>query len=91
MQAKPVREVNKYNDSAWIIQLVAVRNQDNAKNLVADLKKRGYQAHLKPDGGIFRVIVGPDVSKDKLEKQVAELQKITGLKGQLQTFKPLNP
>lgn len=91
VQAKPVREVNKYNDSAWLIQLVAVRNQDNAKNLVADLKKRGYQAHLKPDGGIFRVIVGPDVSKDKLEKQVAELQKITGLKGQLQTFKPLNP
>lgn len=91
VQAKPVREVNQYSDSAWIIQLVAVRNQDNAKKLVADLKKRGYQAHLKPDGGIFRVIVGPDVSKDKLDKQVAELQKITGLKGQLQTFKPLNP
>ncbi|WP_153446649.1 SPOR domain-containing protein [Vibrio algicola] len=91
VESKPVREVNHYSDSAWIIQLVAVRNQDNAKKLVADLKKRGYQAHLKPDSGLYRVIVGPDISKDKLEKQVAELQKITGLKGQLQTFKPLNP
>lgn len=43
----PVREKNKYADSAWIIQLVALKNQDNAKKLVTDLQKRGFQAHLK--------------------------------------------
>jgi DedD protein len=37
------------------------------------------------------VIIGPDVSKSKLEKQVTELEKITGSKGQLLKFKPLNP
>ncbi|MGO1191158.1 SPOR domain-containing protein [Vibrio casei] len=87
----PVREKNKYADSAWIIQLVALKNQDNAKKLVTDLQKRGFQAHLKPDNGLSRVIIGPDVSKEKLEQQIDKLQKITGLKGQLQTFKPLNP
>lgn len=61
------------------------------KKLVTDLQKRGFQAHLKPDNGLSRVIIGPDVSKEKLEQQIDKLQKITGLKGQLQTFKPLNP
>ncbi|HCH02935.1 MAG TPA: cell division protein DedD [Vibrio sp.] len=85
-----VREKNQYSDSAWIIQLVALSNKDNAQKLVADLQKRGFQAHLKQDGKLSRVIVGPDVSKEKMEQQIDKLQEITGLKGQLQTFKPLN-
>lgn len=86
----PVRDINQYSDSAWIIQLVALKNKDNANKLVADLQKRGFQAHLKPDGDLSRVIIGPDVSKEKMEQQIDKLKEITGLKGQLQTFKPLN-
>lgn len=85
-----VRDKNQYSDSAWIIQLVALSNKDNAQKLVADLQKRGFQAHLKQDGKLSRVIVGPDVSKEKMEQQIDKLQEITGLEGQLQTFKPLN-
>ncbi|GAL14499.1 DedD protein [Vibrio astriarenae] len=86
-----VSERNQYQDSAWIIQLVALKNRDNAINLVKDLQNRGYQAHTKEENGFTRVIIGPDVSKSKLEKQVLELEKITGSKGQLLKFKPLNP
>ena len=88
---RPVVEKNQYEDSAWIIQLMALKNHDNAVALVADLQKRGYQAHTKQENEFTRVIVGPDVSKSKLERQVQELQKITGSKGQLLKFKPLNP
>ncbi len=88
---RPVAEKNQYEDSAWIIQLMALKNHDNAVALVADLQKRGYQAHVKKENGFTRIIVGPDVSKSKLERQVQELQKITGSKGQLLKFKPLNP
>ncbi len=88
---RPVAEKNQYEDSAWIIQLMALKNHNNAVALVADLQKRGYQAHTKKENGFTRVIVGPDVSKSKLERQVQELQKITGSKGQLLKFKPLNP
>ncbi|HHX8466518.1 TPA: SPOR domain-containing protein [Vibrio diabolicus] len=88
---RPVQEKNQYEDSAWIIQLMALKNHENAVALVADLKKRGYQAHTKKENEFTRVIVGPDVSKSKLERQVKELQKITGSKGQLLKFKPLNP
>lgn len=88
---RPVEEKNQYEDSAWIIQLMALKNHDNAVALVDDLQKRGYQAHVKKENNFTRVIVGPDVSKSKLERQVKELQKITGSKGQLLKFKPLNP
>ncbi len=88
---RQVEETNQYEESAWIIQLMALKNHDNAVALVADLQKRGYQAHTKKENEFTRVIVGPDVSKSKLERQVQELQKITGSKGQLLKFKPLNP
>ncbi len=88
---RPVVEKNQYEDSAWIIQLMALKNHNNAVGLVADLQKRGYKAHTKKENGFTRVIVGPDVSKSKLERQVQELQNITGSKGQLLKFKPLNP
>ena len=80
-----------FQESAWIIQLMALKNAENAHNLVKDLQKRGYQAHVKPENGFTRVIIGPDVSKTKLEKQIIELEKITGSKGQLLKFKPINP
>ena len=86
-----VPETNSYTESAWIIQLMALKNAENAKTLVKDLQKRGYKAHTKRENAFTRVIVGPDTSKSKLEKQIIELQKITGSKGQLMKFKPLNP
>ena len=88
---KPVPEKNEYQDSAWIIQLMALKNADNAKSVVKDLQKRGYQANTKQEKTFTRVIIGPDVSKSKLERQIKELEKITGSKGQLLKFKPLNP
>ncbi|MEZ9230779.1 SPOR domain-containing protein [Vibrio amylolyticus] len=86
-----VSEKNDYQDSAWIIQLMALKNADNAATLVKDLQKRGYQAHTKKENDFTRVIIGPDVSKSKLEQQLVELQKITGSNGRLLKFKPLNP
>ena len=80
-----------FKDSAWIIQLMALKNTNNAGNLVKYLKKRGYQAHTKKENGFTRVIIGPNVSKDKLERQLVELEKITRSKGRLLKFNPLNP
>ncbi|QMV13760.1 SPOR domain-containing protein [Vibrio spartinae] len=91
VQVQASSESEDFQSSGWIIQLMALKNSDNAKKLVADLQKRGYQAHTKQENGYTRVIIGPDVSKSKMERQLAELKKITGAKGQLLKFKPLNP
>jgi DedD protein len=79
------------DDGAWIIQLMSLKNRDNAENLAEDLRKRGYQAHANQENEFTRVIIGPDVSKTKLEKQIIELEKIAGAKGRLIKFRPLNP
>ncbi|MGD8111254.1 SPOR domain-containing protein [Vibrio sp. TRT 21S02] len=91
VKVKPVPEKNEYQDSGWIIQLMALKNAENAQSVVKDLQKRGYQAHSKIENGFTRIIIGPDVSKSKLERQIIELEKITGSKGRLLKFKPLNP
>ncbi|WP_038181906.1 SPOR domain-containing protein [Vibrio rhizosphaerae] len=91
VQVQTSSEADDFQSSGWIIQLMALKNSDNAQKLVADLQKRGYQAHTKQENGYTRVIIGPDVSKSKMERQLAELEKITGAKGQLLKFKPLNP
>ncbi len=88
---KNVAEKNDYQSSAWIIQLMALKNAENAKTLVEDLQNRGYQAHTKKEDAFTRVIVGPNTSKTALEQQIKELEKLTGSKGQLMKFKPLNP
>ncbi|MEI8608428.1 SPOR domain-containing protein [Enterovibrio sp. Hal110] len=84
-----------YQDSAWIIRLGTFRNIENAKNLVSTLRGKGYPAQLMPrdvkQGELARVEVGPNVSKDKLEAMTADLESLTGLKGQLLRFNPLNP
>jgi DedD protein len=82
---------NEYQESAWIIQLMALKNADNASRLVEDLRKRGFTAFSKKENDFTRILIGPDVSKEKLELQLMELEKITGAKGQLIKFRPLNP
>ncbi len=84
-----------YTDSAWIIRLGTFRNLENAQSLVNTLRSKGYPAQLMPrgvkEGELARVEVGPNVSKEKLEAMTADLESLTGLKGQLLRFNPLNP
>jgi cell division septation protein DedD len=54
--------------SAWAVQLAALSNEDSARKMVADLKKRGYSAFLleyRSDNRIlYRVRVGPEAQRD---------------------------
>ena len=42
-------------------------------------------------GDLARVVVGPDISRDQLESELPKLEKLTGLKGRMMKFNPLNP
>lgn len=84
-----------YKDSAWVIRLGAFRNIENAQSLVIQLQNKGYRAQLMPrhikEGELGRVEIGPDISKSKLETMISDIESLTGLKGQLLRFNPLNP
>lgn len=81
--------------SAWTIQLGAFQNAKNINLLLKKLSKAGFQAHTVPseviDGELTRVFVGPDVSKNKLEKQLPQLKRLTKLQGKLLPFNAVNP
>ncbi len=73
---RPVQEKNQYEDSAWIIQLMALKNHENAVALVADLQKRGYQAHTKKENEFTRVIVGLMCQKVNLNDKFKNYKKL---------------
>ena len=50
---KPVPEKNDYHDSAWIIQLVAFKNADNARVVAEGLQEQGYPAYTKKRKNIY--------------------------------------
>ena len=85
----------KVPENAWTIQLGAFQNAANINALLKTLHRAGYQAHTVPrdviDGELTRVSVGPDVSKSKLEKQLAALKELTQLSGKLYPFDAVNP
>ncbi|WP_318443930.1 cell division protein DedD [Photobacterium leiognathi] len=82
-------------NSGWMIQLGTFGNFKNASALVAKLRLNGYQAHLLPKnaqpGQYVKVVVGPDLSKDKLLAKIDDLKKLTGLSGKLYQFNPIKP
>lgn len=91
----PVVDKVTIPESAWTIQLGAFQNAKNINILLKKLNKAGYQAHTIPveviDGQLTRVFVGPDVSKEKLEKLLPQLKRLTKLQGKLLPFNAVNP
>ncbi|MCL1091698.1 cell division protein DedD [Shewanella profunda] len=75
------------------LQLGAFSNAANVKALVAQLRKNGFKAYTIPDtpkdGVLTKVFVGPDVSETKLKKMLEDIESLTGLKGRIVPFNPL--
>lgn len=77
---------------AYVVQLGALRNADKANEIVSRLRSAGYKAYTSPStpvqGQITRIMVGPDVSRDKLKDQLGELHQLTGLSGVVMGYSP---
>lgn len=92
-KSSPVKKETKTTqDPAWTIQMGAFKNKANINALIKNLNKAGYSVHTTPklvvDGQLTRVFVGPDVSKAKLEAQLARLKAVTKLNGKVIPFDP---
>ncbi|MGL9760196.1 MAG: cell division protein DedD [Symbiopectobacterium sp.] len=79
-----------YAGQAYVVQLGALKNADKINEIVAKLRLSGYRAYTVPStpvaGEITRVYVGPDVSKQKLQSTLGELQQLSGLSGQIRNY-----
>lgn len=75
---------------AWTIQLASISNADNAKALRDKLIAKGYRAYVKQSGNVSRVMVGPELKKDRAEAQLQAIaaDKAFGLKGMVVRYQP---
>ena len=80
---------------AYVVQLGALKNADKVNEIIAKLRSAGYKAYSQPSpaaaGQLNRIYVGPDTSKEKLVFALDDMQRITGLRGQVRGFDPVRP
>jgi DedD protein len=83
---KPPAATPRTGLRAWAVQVGSFRERDKATQLVARLRKAGFEA-MEPDEVViagktwFRVRVGPEVDRKRSERQLTEINRISGLKG----------
>ncbi|QXB03832.1 cell division protein DedD [Providencia rettgeri] len=77
---------------AFVVQVIALNNASKVEEIVAKLRLSGYQVYTVPakpvNDKLTRIYVGPEASRQRLEAALPELNKITGTKGIIQSYKP---
>ena len=68
------------------------QNGDNARALVGRLRAAGYPAGIQlvnhPQGLLHRVVVGPDVSRARLEAMLPKVNQVGGTAGKILAYSP---
>ncbi len=80
---KPVADDGKQH--SWMLQLASFKEEKNAIKLRDKLRKKQYVAHVDErkfsNGSIWRVRIGPVLSKKKIQQIQSVLEKEMNLKG----------
>ena len=65
--------------TSWMVQVGSFSNQDNAKKVVDQLRKAGYDTHLETaqvnTKKVYRVRVGPEVDRNRADKMAKAISK----------------
>ncbi|NHB97670.1 cell division protein DedD [Photorhabdus stackebrandtii] len=89
-EVKPVEKAPQ--GQAYIVQLGALKNAGKVDEIVARLRLSGYQVYTVPsspvNGQLTRIYVGPNASKQQLDSALSELKSLTGLQGQVRSYRP---
>ena len=87
---KPENKQVATAQNAWVIQLGSFRHKNNVNNLREKLQQEGYVSFTRPiktqSGELTKVYVGPDLDKDKLEKMIPALKRLTNLNGKISAY-----
>ncbi|MGL4207598.1 MAG: SPOR domain-containing protein [Aeromonadaceae bacterium] len=79
--------------TAWVIQAGVFSSNDNARQLVSKLRAGGMAANVVPvrngSSTLYRVTVGPDVSRAKMDSLVPKVSQIGGTAAKVVAYSPL--
>lgn len=93
-KATPKQKADNFERAAWVLRLGTFRNKPNVDALLSKLEAAGVTTFVKPveakAGTLYRVFVGPELEKSKLEKAQKTLKELTGLDGKITEFTPIN-
>jgi DedD protein len=88
------KKADGFERAAWVLRLGTFRNKPNVDALLSKLEAAGVTTFVKPveakAGTLYRVFVGPELEKSKLEKAQKTLKALTGLDGKITEFTPIN-
>ncbi len=75
---------------AWVVQVASLSAKDKADALVSKLRQKNYRAVAHQQGGVWKVIVGPELRRDVAESVKSRLAADPDLKltGWVQAYKP---
>lgn len=54
----------KPDASAWVVQVASLSSREKAQTLMQQLRRKGYPAVLSQHGGNWKVMVGPELSRE---------------------------
>lgn len=78
------------DDAGFVVQLGSFRHQKNVNELLDKLDAAGYRAFSRKvdtsAGRLTKVFVGPELSRETLDKALPHLNEATGLKGKVTSF-----
>lgn len=76
--------------AAWVVQVASLSSRDKAGALVQKLRHKGYAAVVVPQGSLWKVMVGPELSREVADATRAKLAADPELKlnGWVQSYKP---
>ncbi|HHI92264.1 MAG TPA: sporulation protein [Gammaproteobacteria bacterium] len=85
-----VKPVESGQVSGWVVQVGSFSARNNARALRDKLRKQGYASFVEPvqgaSGRVYRVRVGPELSKAAADKLRQRLAKKPGLQGLVQAY-----
>jgi len=93
-QSTPVKSIQEGTDVVfqWIAQVGSFSNQKNAENLSSRLKKDSYTSYTQErgeeSGKVYKVRVGPYLSKTDANKDLLTIEERYGVKGFLVKVSP---
>ena len=78
----------------WVLQVAAMGTQSSAETLVSELRAREYKAFVNPmqraDDTLYRVQIGPNAERAKLDAIKAEIDRVLGVDSQILRYSQRN-
>jgi len=79
------QQIQNNSQHSWMLQVASFKDKKKALKLRDELRAKGYVTHIserkQDSGNIWRVRIGPDLSKAKIQKIQGKLDKEMGLRG----------